>query len=153
MQPAFTCQGAQGERPDHAVFTPGDETCTHGADDWPAGPPASWLVKFLFVDVSYDVDSSPHCTYLPGSSGMLSPSHLTSSLSSLGHVTPSATPQAAPSNKAEAVKFLKTKCPECQAQFSTKEEVTDHFQENKPTHSTVSLMHEKKNPDIVFVFI
>uniref|UniRef100_A0A3Q3EQP4 Zinc finger protein 687a n=1 Tax=Kryptolebias marmoratus TaxID=37003 RepID=A0A3Q3EQP4_KRYMA len=38
--------------------------------------------------------------------------------------------------KAEAVQHAGNKCPECQAQFGSKEEVSDHFQEIKPAHST-----------------
>ncbi|XP_024863551.1 zinc finger protein 687a [Kryptolebias marmoratus] len=47
------------------------------------------------------------------------------------------THHAAGSKKeAEAVQHAGNKCPECQAQFGSKEEVSDHFQEIKPAHST-----------------
>ncbi|XP_072250369.1 zinc finger protein 687a [Leuresthes tenuis] len=38
--------------------------------------------------------------------------------------------------EAEAVQYMGNKCPECQVQFGSKEEVSDHFQENNPAHST-----------------
>ncbi|KAM4601279.1 zinc finger protein 687a isoform 2-T3 [Polymixia lowei] len=44
--------------------------------------------------------------------------------------------QPVPSKKAEAVQYTGNKCPECQLQFSSKEEVAAHFQEIKPAHST-----------------
>lgn len=50
--------------------------------------------------------------------------------------------QAAAAKKdAELVQYSSNKCPECQAQFGSKEEVSDHFQEIKPAHSTVSCVH------------
>nr|XP_046256837.1 zinc finger protein 687a [Scatophagus argus] len=62
-----------------------------------------------------------------------------SSSSFLGQTTPNATPppqKALSSKKAEAVQYISTKCPECQAQFSSKEEMTEHFQEIKPAQTT-----------------
>ncbi|XP_028281543.1 zinc finger protein 687a isoform X2 [Parambassis ranga] len=44
--------------------------------------------------------------------------------------------QAGSTKKAEAAQSINKKCPECQTQFSSKEEVADHFQEIKPAHST-----------------
>ncbi|XP_068998888.1 zinc finger protein 687a isoform X2 [Embiotoca jacksoni] len=52
-----------------------------------------------------------------------------------GQATPKPTPQTnqpVPSKKAEALQYTSNKCPECQAQFSSKEEVAEHFQEVKP---------------------
>uniref|UniRef100_A0A3Q4GUN4 Zinc finger protein 687a n=1 Tax=Neolamprologus brichardi TaxID=32507 RepID=A0A3Q4GUN4_NEOBR len=43
---------------------------------------------------------------------------------------------AAVAKKAEAVQYTGNKCPECQAQFCSKEEVAEHFQEIKPAQST-----------------
>ncbi|XP_029958450.1 zinc finger protein 687a isoform X2 [Salarias fasciatus] len=43
--------------------------------------------------------------------------------------------QAVPSKKAEAVQSNKNRCSECQLQFSSKEEVAEHFQEIKLAHS------------------
>uniref|UniRef100_A0AAQ5YGN3 C2H2-type domain-containing protein n=1 Tax=Amphiprion ocellaris TaxID=80972 RepID=A0AAQ5YGN3_AMPOC len=40
--------------------------------------------------------------------------------------------------KSEAAHSGSIKCPECQAQFSSKEEVAEHFQEIRPAHSTVN---------------
>lgn len=45
---------------------------------------------------------------------------------------------AAAKKEAEEVQYTSNKCPECQAQFGSKEEVFDHFQEIKAAHSTVS---------------
>ncbi|XP_023256616.1 zinc finger protein 687a-like [Seriola lalandi dorsalis] len=56
-----------------------------------------------------------------------------------GSVTPNPSPQshqAVPNKKAEEVQYLSNKCPECLAQFSSKEEVAEHFQEIKPAHPT-----------------
>ena len=47
-----------------------------------------------------------------------------------------------PSRKAaEAVQYTDNKCPECQVQFCSKEEVAAHFQEVKPAFSNVSLLY------------
>ena len=82
--------------------------------------------------------------------GLLSPSLLssalaTSSSSVLGQAALKSAAQAhhaGPVKKeAEAVQYTGNKCPECQAQFGSKEEVSDHFQENNPAHSTVSLVY------------
>lgn len=49
VQLAVTCQRAQGQRPDHAVFTLGHETSACGSDDQPAGTNSSWYgYVFLF---------------------------------------------------------------------------------------------------------
>ncbi|XP_061885938.1 zinc finger protein 687a-like isoform X1 [Entelurus aequoreus] len=41
-----------------------------------------------------------------------------------------------PNKKADTVQYTGNKCPECQAQFSSKEEVAQHFQEIKQAQST-----------------
>lgn len=46
---------------------------------------------------------------------------------------------------------MSNKCPECQAQFSSKEEMAEHFQEIKPAHTTVSLLCVRKSPEIILV--
>lgn len=46
------------------------------------------------------------------------------------------THQAASKKKAEAVQYINNKCPECQAQFSSKEEVAKHFQEITPAKTS-----------------
>ncbi|XP_040901374.1 zinc finger protein 687a [Toxotes jaculatrix] len=78
----------------------------------------------------------------PTAIGVLSPSLLSSSsapsLSSLGPVSTnpaSQLHQAVPNKKAEEVQYMSNKCPECLAQFSSKEEVAEHFQEIKPAHT------------------
>ncbi|XP_042345687.1 zinc finger protein 687a [Plectropomus leopardus] len=56
------------------------------------------------------------------------------SSSFLGQVTPNPTPQqhqAVSKKRAEAAQYVSNKCPVCQAQFSSKEEVAEHFQEIK----------------------
>ncbi|KAM6909911.1 zinc finger protein 687a [Xenentodon cancila] len=59
----------------------------------------------------------------------------------LGQTSPKPGPQShhgAPvKNEAEDVQYMSNKCPECQAQFGSREEVFDHFQEIKPAHSTL----------------
>lgn len=45
VQPPLACERAQGERPDHAVFAPGDEARPRGADDRPARLCGTGLVK------------------------------------------------------------------------------------------------------------
>lgn len=75
------------------------------------------------------------------SSGVLSPSLLSSS--SAPSSSSSATPQshqAVPNKKGEEVQYTTNKCPECLTQFSSKEEVAEHFQEIKPAHTTVSVV-------------
>lgn len=153
MQLAFTCQRAQGERPDHAVFPPGDETCTRRADDRATGTHASWFVKIVCVSASLGfcfwmwVLCVIICLFFLNSSGVLSSPLLSSSLSSLGEVTLNTTPQphqAVSNNKAEAVKLMNNKCAECQTQFCSKEEMAEHFQEIKPAHTTVSLVYVRK---------
>lgn len=74
--------------------------------------------------------------------GVLSPSLLSSSSasssSSLNQGTSNPTAQqhqTLPCIRGEAVQYLSNKCPECQAQFSSKEEVAEHFQEIKPTNT------------------
>lgn len=65
------------------------------------------------------------------------PAGLSSSF--LGQATTNVTLQAqkAVSNKkAEAVQYISNKCPECQVQFTRKEEVAEHFQEIKPAQTT-----------------
>lgn len=62
---------------------------------------------------------------------------------SLGSITPNPALQsqpAEPNKKAEEVQHLGNKCPECLIQFSSKEEVAEHFQEIKAAHTTVSLL-------------
>lgn len=56
----------------------------------------------------------------------------------MGQANPKPAPQAhqAVAKKAEAVQYTGNKCPECQAQFCSKEEVAEHFQEIKPAQST-----------------
>ncbi|XP_029308014.1 zinc finger protein 687a [Cottoperca gobio] len=44
--------------------------------------------------------------------------------------------QAVLKKKAEAVQYISNKCPECQVQFSSKEEVAEHFQEIKATQTS-----------------
>lgn len=140
MQPAFPRQRAQGERPDHAVFTPGDETRSCGADDWPAGT-HSWLVNVIavseYIFICLYAISIIRCL-LSSSSG---PSPLK------GQATPNTKPQphqTVSKKKAEALQFISNKCPECQAQFSSKEEVAEHFQEIKPAQTSVSLLSGRK---------
>ncbi|KAK5862290.1 hypothetical protein PBY51_017701 [Eleginops maclovinus] len=58
---------------------------------------------------------------------------------SKGQATPNTKPQphqAVSKKKAEALQFISNKCPECQAQFSSKEEVAEHFQEIKPAQTS-----------------
>nr|XP_057939914.1 zinc finger protein 687a isoform X2 [Doryrhamphus excisus] len=45
-------------------------------------------------------------------------------------------PHLATPNKADSLQVIGNKCPECQTQFSTKEEVAQHFQESKQSQST-----------------
>ncbi|KAM9722818.1 zinc finger protein 687a isoform 1-T1 [Menidia menidia] len=75
----------------------------------------------------------PPCLFCPAASS-------TSLWLVLGHSTPKSASQAHPTGavkkEAEAVQHTSTKCPECQAQFCSKEEVSDHFQETSPAHST-----------------
>ncbi|XP_019949054.2 zinc finger protein 687a [Paralichthys olivaceus] len=77
----------------------------------------------------------------PTAIGGLSPSLLSStsaqSSSSSGVVLANTTLQKAVTNKkAEEVQHTSNKCPECLTQFSSKEEVAEHFQEIKPGHTT-----------------
>ncbi|XP_035862074.1 zinc finger protein 687a isoform X1 [Sander lucioperca] len=61
------------------------------------------------------------------------------SSSFLAQATPNPTPQphqAVSKKKAETVQYLSNKCPECQVQFSSKEEVAEHFQEIKPAQTS-----------------
>ncbi|XP_029359261.1 zinc finger protein 687a [Echeneis naucrates] len=70
--------------------------------------------------------------------GQQEPKAIAPSLSSSALVTPhtsSNTHQAVPNKKAE-VQYCSNKCPECLVQFSSKEEVAEHFQELKQTHAT-----------------
>ncbi|XP_010785322.1 zinc finger protein 687 [Notothenia coriiceps] len=56
-----------------------------------------------------------------------------------GQATPNTKPQphqTVSKKKAEALQFISNKCPECQAQFSSKEEVAEHFQEIKPAQTS-----------------
>ncbi|XP_067365179.1 zinc finger protein 687a isoform X2 [Channa argus] len=60
-------------------------------------------------------------------------------LTPVGQVTSKTTSQprqAVPNNKGQSTKFMSNQCPECQVQFSSKEEVAEHFQEIKPAHTT-----------------
>nr|XP_033496588.1 zinc finger protein 687a isoform X1 [Epinephelus lanceolatus] len=60
------------------------------------------------------------------------------SSSLLGQATTNPTPQphqAASKKKVEAAQYVSNKCPECQAQFGSKEEVAEHFQEMKPAQT------------------
>ncbi|XP_036929961.1 zinc finger protein 687a [Acanthopagrus latus] len=60
-----------------------------------------------------------------------------SSYLSQAATNPTPQPHKAKSNKkVEAVHYNSNKCPECQAQFSSKEEVVEHFQEIKPAQTT-----------------
>ncbi|XP_027142607.1 zinc finger protein 687a [Larimichthys crocea] len=77
----------------------------------------------------------------PAAVGGLSPSLPSSSSapssSFSGQATPQPTPQlhkATSNKKAEAGQHM-SKCPECQAQFSSKEELAEHFQEIKPAQT------------------
>ncbi|XP_073341401.1 zinc finger protein 687a isoform X2 [Pagrus major] len=57
----------------------------------------------------------------------------------LGQAATNPTPQphkATSNKKAETLQYNSNKCPECQAQFSSKEEVAEHFQEIKPAQTT-----------------
>lgn len=81
------------------------------------------------------------------STGGLSPSLLSSSSGQSSSVSGQATSNPKPqpnkkisSKKADTVQSISSKCPECQTQFSTKEEVAHHFQEVKPAQTTVSLL-------------
>ncbi|XP_054636908.1 zinc finger protein 687a isoform X2 [Dunckerocampus dactyliophorus] len=49
---------------------------------------------------------------------------------------PKVQPHLATPNKADALQCFGNKCPECQAQFSSREEVAQHFQEIKQAQST-----------------
>ncbi|CAK6960702.1 zinc finger protein 687a [Scomber scombrus] len=74
----------------------------------------------------------------PTQNGVLSPA---SSSSLLGQATPISVAQphqAIPNKpkKADTVQYISNKCPECQTQFSSKEEVAQHFQEIKAAHTT-----------------
>ncbi|XP_028985244.1 zinc finger protein 687a [Betta splendens] len=56
----------------------------------------------------------------------------------VGQAAPNTSPrphQASSNNKAEAVKSISSKCPECEAQFTSKEELTGHLQEVKPANT------------------
>ncbi|XP_034553319.1 zinc finger protein 687a [Notolabrus celidotus] len=67
------------------------------------------------------------------------PAVIGASVSSLVTTTsnPTLSPnKATPNKRAEAAQYISNKCPECQAQFSTKEEVAEHFQEIKPAQTT-----------------
>ncbi|XP_035528392.1 zinc finger protein 687a [Morone saxatilis] len=79
----------------------------------------------------------------PTAVGGISPSLLSSSsgpsssLLSQATLNPTSQTHKAISNKkTEAVQYSANKCPECQAQFSSKEEVAEHFQEIKPAQTT-----------------
>ncbi|KAM7383471.1 hypothetical protein PAMP_003119 [Pampus punctatissimus] len=74
---------------------------------------------------------------LPPSLPSSSPASSFSSL--LGQATPNLKTQphqAITNKKADAVQYISNKCPECQAQFSSKEEVAQHFQEIKAAQAT-----------------
>lgn len=99
------------------------------------------------------------CIFLLDSSGGLSPSLLSPSSgpssSSIVQATPNPTPQpqkAISNKKAEALQYSGNKCPECQAQFSRKEEVAEHFQEIKPPQTTVSLFSVRKRAKEQYLF-
>uniref|UniRef100_A0A8D3B483 Zinc finger protein 687a n=1 Tax=Scophthalmus maximus TaxID=52904 RepID=A0A8D3B483_SCOMX len=79
----------------------------------------------------------------PTAMGVPSPTLLTSSstqsVSSVGPVPSNTTSQShkgATNKKTDQVQHTGNKCPECLAQFSSKEEVAEHFQEIKPAHTT-----------------
>uniref|UniRef100_UPI0037E7F33E zinc finger protein 687a n=1 Tax=Semicossyphus pulcher TaxID=241346 RepID=UPI0037E7F33E len=76
----------------------------------------------------------------PTAVGGLTPSLLTASsrasASSLGQATSNPTRKAVSNKKAEAAQYVGNKCPECQAQFGSKEEVAEHFQEIKQAQTT-----------------
>lgn len=106
-----------------------------------------WLKSFLLflMLLFFMCDHVVHCVFLLDSSGGLSPSLPSSSSapssSFSGQATPQPTPQlhkATSNKKAEAGQHM-SKCPECQAQFSSKEELAEHFQEIKPAQTAVSL--------------
>lgn len=60
----------------------------------------------------------------------------------LGQVALKPAHHAAPSKKeTDMLLYTNNKCPECQTQFGSKEEVSDHFQEIKPAKSTVSFTY------------
>uniref|UniRef100_A0A8C2ZB10 Zinc finger protein 687a n=1 Tax=Cyclopterus lumpus TaxID=8103 RepID=A0A8C2ZB10_CYCLU len=79
----------------------------------------------------------------PTATDLLSPSLLSfcsgsSSSSSSGQATPAPMPhQVVSKKKAEALQYISNKCSECQAQFHSKEEVAEHFQEIKPAQTSV----------------
>lgn len=73
--------------------------------------------------------------------GGLSPSLLTSSsgpsVSGQATSNPATQPNKANSSmKADGVQYISNKCSECQAQFGSKEEVAEHFQEIKPAQTS-----------------
>lgn len=60
----------------------------------------------------------------------------------LGQVAVKPAHHAAASKKeTDMLLYTNNKCPECQTQFGSKEEVSDHFQEVKPAKSTVSFTY------------
>ncbi|XP_037532877.1 zinc finger protein 687a [Nematolebias whitei] len=67
--------------------------------------------------------------------GAAAPSSSVSGQSSLKQA-PQPHQAAAAKKDADLVQYSSNKCPECQAQFGSKEEVSDHFQEIKLAHST-----------------
>uniref|UniRef100_A0A8C2ZB64 Zinc finger protein 687a n=1 Tax=Cyclopterus lumpus TaxID=8103 RepID=A0A8C2ZB64_CYCLU len=56
----------------------------------------------------------------------------------IGHQEPTATDLLSPSllSFSEALQYISNKCSECQAQFHSKEEVAEHFQEIKPAQTS-----------------
>ncbi|XP_076009835.1 zinc finger protein 687a [Genypterus blacodes] len=71
--------------------------------------------------------------------GLQEPKPAAQTSSSLRQAAANPAPQshhATSSKKAEEVRYTSNKCPECQVQFSSSEEVADHFQEIKAAHST-----------------
>lgn len=94
--------------------------------------------------IVYLVKEIPEFEFLIDSTDGLSQSSLLSSsgqLSVLGQATPSpkqTTRRILSSKKKETAQSVNYKCPECQIQFGSKEEVAEHFQELKPAQIAVS---------------
>lgn len=98
----------------------------------------------LANNVVYLVKETPEFQFLIDSTDGLSQSPLLSSsgqLSVLGQATPNpkqATRKILSSKKKETAQNANYKCPECQVQFGSKEELAEHFQELKPAQIAVS---------------
>lgn len=94
-------------------------------------------------NIVYLVKEIPEFEFLVDSTDGLSQSSLLSSsgqLSVLGQATPNPkqTTRKILSSKKKEAQNVNYKCPECQIQFGSKEEVAEHFQELKPAQMAVS---------------